>query len=245
MSGETIDMSRFRVAPPIGGVRAILPVLIAALVLQGLISQLRLDYIWSHWLFELEGGHWLLKDHWLFSAVIHTGGRRLSILLVLGCLLMFGLSFRFPWLSRHRPVLAYLSLAPLLASAAVLLGKRLSGVDCPWSLLPFGGDLPYQPLLQQLLSPGGGACFPAGHASAGYAWFALYFAAAAVWPALRLRVLLAVLMVGGLFGFAQQLRGAHFLSHDLWSLVLCWSVCALLAARMLPRRSGVEAQVAI
>ena len=32
------------------------------------------------------------------------------------------------------------------------------------------------------------------------------------------------LLAGGVFGFSQQLRGAHFLSHDLWTLATCWAV---------------------
>ncbi|MBV1790029.1 hypothetical protein KQ940_18390 [Marinobacterium sp. D7] len=35
----------------------------------------------------------------------------------------------------------------------------------------------------------------------------------------------------------QQLRGAHFFSHDLWSLMLCWYAVMLLAKLMLPERS--------
>ncbi len=238
-------MSNADLVPPVGGVRSIMPILVAALLLQWLISYFQLDYAWSRWLYEQEGGRWLLKDHWLLSDLIHTGGRRLSILLALACIGLYVLSFRLSSLRPQRWVLAYLAIAPLLASAAVLLGKRVSGVDCPWSLQPFGGDLPYLPLLQQLLAPGDGACFPAGHASAGYAWFALYFAAASIRPAMRLPMLLLVLLVGGIFGFAQQLRGAHFLSHDLWSLTLCWSVCAGLASVMLSRSSMPRMQPAL
>jgi membrane-associated PAP2 superfamily phosphatase len=36
------------------------------------------------------------------------------------------------------------------------------------------------------------------------------------------------LVAGGVFGAAQQLRGAHFLSHDLWTLATCWTVSLLL-----------------
>ena len=34
----------------------------------------------------------------------------------------------------------------------------------------------------------------------------------------------SVLLAGAglVFGSGQQLRGAHFLSHDLWSLAVCW-----------------------
>jgi hypothetical protein len=46
-----------------------------------------------------------------------------------------------------------------------------------------------------------------------------------------------VLGLGLLFGTTQQLRGAHFLSHDIWTFALCWSINALLAALILvPRR---------
>ncbi len=225
-----------------GGMRSVLPVFLSALALQGVISLFNIDFIWSRWLFEQEGGQWLLKDHWLLSEVIHNGGRELSVLLALGCILAFLLSFVLGSLRSHRYLLAYLACAPLVAAGVVSLGKQFSGVACPWSLQQLGGELPYIPLVQQLFAPSEGACFPAGHASAGYAWFALYFAAAEFWPQLRHRILVTVLFIGALFGFAQQLRGAHFLSHDLWSLVVCWSVCALLAPRLL-RRSREQAMI--
>lgn len=230
-------MSKTAISSSIGGVRTIMPVLVVAALMQGLISYFQLDYAWSHWLFMQEGGRWALKEYWLLSDVIHKGGRQLSILLAVSCISLYVASLWVAPLQAYRRVLAYLSVAPLLASALVLLGKRVSGVECPWNLQPFGGDLPYLPLLKQLIAPSEGACFPAGHASAGYAWFALYFAAAAVWPRRRVPVLLGVLCVGGVFGVAQQLRGAHFLSHDLWSLTLCWSVCAFFASLMLSRSS--------
>ena len=70
------------------------------------------------------------------------------------------------------------------------------------------------------------ACFPAGHASAGYAWMALYFFFLATRPQWRWLGLAVGIVLGLLFGVVQQLRGAHFLSHDLWTAVICWS-CAL------------------
>ena len=41
-------------------------------------------------------------------------------------------------------------------------------------------------------------------------------------------VLAIGLLAGMVFGLAQQLRGAHFLSHDVASLAVCWGVaCAV------------------
>ena len=83
------------------------------------------------------------------------------------------------------------------------------------------------------------SCFPAGHASAGYAWVALYFFFLARRPAWRWRGLAIGLIAGAVFGIAQQLRGAHFFSHDLWTLMICWSTALLLYVGMLaPRRTA-------
>jgi membrane-associated PAP2 superfamily phosphatase len=36
--------------------------------------------------------------------------------------------------------------------------------------------------------------------------------------------LLGGLTVGTLFGYAQMARGAHFLSHTVWSAGICWFI---------------------
>jgi len=69
---------------------------------------------------------------------------------------------------------------------------------------------------------GAGHCFPAGHAATGFSFLGGYFAfrdsdgrQARTWLALSL-------VAGLLLGLAQQWRGAHFMSHTLWSAVACW-----------------------
>ena len=108
--------------------------------------------------------------------------------------------------------------------------KRVSVTSCPWDLAAFGGNLPLVSHWQLGLSDGGpGHCFPAGHASAGFAWIAGWFA----WPrgSRAARVWLATALVGGLvLGVAQQLRGAHFMSHTLWTAWTCWTWAWILSA---------------
>ena len=48
-------------------------------------------------------------------------------------------------------------------------------------------------------------------------------------PVLAQAALAAVWLLGGLFGWAQMARGAHFLSHTLWSAWACWAVCSAAA----------------
>jgi len=92
-----------------------------------------------------------------------------------------------------------------------------------------------------------GVCFPAGHSSAGFAWVSLYFFALLVHPAWRWRGLAVGLVAGGVFGLAQPLRGAPFLSHDLWTLATCWAISLglyLLVQRIDARTQTVPATAA-
>lgn len=86
----------------------------------------------------------------------------------------------------------------------------------------FGGNEPYIHILQPRPSylPYS-QCFPAGHASVGYAWVALYYFLRHSRPHYRYAGLAAGLIGGAILGFTQQLRGAHFMSHDLTTLFIC------------------------
>lgn len=179
-------------------------------------------------LYALQGDHWALQSHWLTSTVLHEGGRRLSVLLGLLVLGLWIISLGNSGWQRWRRPLGTLLLSVLASTVLVSVLKFYSPLHCPWDLQRYGGTL-----ADSAHWPGtglaSGRCFPSGHASAGYAWLALYFFFAAVKPAWRWPGLVAGLAAGAVFGLAQQLRGAHFLSHDLIAALLCWGVAAGMA----------------
>jgi membrane-associated PAP2 superfamily phosphatase len=116
----------------------------------------------------------------------------------------------------------YLFTTMSVVPALIASFKHISPVDCPWDLARYGGDLPYVRTFAHHFGPTElGHCFPAGHASGGFILLAMYFAAL---PFVRspARFLLPGLLIGWIFALGQQSRGAHFLSHDLWTLALCW-----------------------
>lgn len=179
-------------------------------------------------LYAWEGGHWALQDNLITSTVIHEAGRRLSMLAWVAVLVATILAFRNPRMTLWKGPLLRLCLSVLLATVIVALMKRLTHMDCPWDLANYGGRHPYRALFAphptNIKTSG---CFPAGHAGAGYSWVALYFFFLSVKPQWR-RIGLGIGLGAGLvFGFAQQLRGAHFLSHDVWTLMICWVTASL------------------
>jgi membrane-associated PAP2 superfamily phosphatase len=180
-------------------------------------------------LYRWQGDQWALKDAWWTSQLIHKGGRDLTwavALLVMLALVRSRLDAR--WRPLGRPLL-YLLLSVGLSTGLIALLKSGTHMDCPWDLERYGGLRPFVGLFEaRPAALGNPACFPAGHAGSGYAWVALFFFMREVRPQWRWPALLTALAVGAIFGLAQQLRGAHFLSHDLWSLAISWAVASTL-----------------
>ena len=106
--------------------------------------------------------------------------------------------------------------------------KQASSSHCPWDLARYGGSAPYVRLLDALpAGVGPGHCLPAGHDSS-VLWllaFAVFFLPSR--PRMASLVFVLMLALSCAAGWLQQLRGAHFLSHTLWSV---WIACALLFA---------------
>ncbi|MET0893721.1 MAG: phosphatase PAP2 family protein [Pseudoxanthomonas sp.] len=205
------------------------------------LSTVLMGLHWDFWLadrvYAMEGHAWSLQSGYLTQDLFHVAGRQASKDAWCVVLLMAVGSLAAPSARQWSRPLAYLLLATLLSTAAVGALKHWTNMDCPWSLLRYGGNHPYYGLFASRPSLlGRGQCFPAGHAGAGYAWTSLYFFFAATRPRWRGWGLGFGLAVGLVFGIVQQLRGAHFLSHDLWALMTCWLVALALHRLMLSGR---------
>lgn len=192
------------------------------------VAQFGLDRRLAHALYTLQGGHWALRDAFLTEDVVHRIGHDLSIAAWIMILVVWTVALRRERLQAWRRPLGYLLLSVLLSTLLVSAMKAMTNMDCPWDIIGLGGDRPYISLFMP--RPDGlphGRCFPAGHASAGYAWMALYFALLTGRPRWRWYGLAVGASTGLVFGVCQQLRGAHFLSHDLWTAMVCWTVALL------------------
>jgi membrane-associated PAP2 superfamily phosphatase len=176
------------------------------------------------------------RDAWLTSTLLHDGGRWLAALVL--AVVVWDL---------YRPVLAgptraeraYWLGAVLLSLLLVPLIKRFSSTSCPWELAEFGGAARY--VWHGLLGVrdgGEGHCFPSGHAVAAFAFWGLHFQWREHRPRFARAVLVGVALLGLAFGWGQMARGAHYVSHTLWSAWLCWASCvaaALLSERVCRR----------
>ena len=182
------------------------------------------------------GKGFALQHHWLLERVLHEAWRQLFLGLYL-VLIVWAL-----WpLRRHRAGLAAMDLPRrervtlvllvALCLVAVNLVKVNSLTSCPWELQAFGGQAHHVShwALGQV-DGGSGHCFPGGHVSSALAFLSLCLPwlappdQAARNPATGLRWLITLLVAGLIAGAVQTLRGAHYPSHTLWTLLICASV---------------------
>ena len=168
-----------------------------------------------------DGHGFALRDNWFLSHIAHDGAKRLSWLLVLA--LCAGVWWPIGPLRRISMARRIeLALAPLVAGVAVSSVKAFSLTSCPWDLQAFGGVATYLSHWHLAADGGPGHCFPGGHATHGFSMLAGYFVFREVDQRLAMRWLGAALLAGLLLGLVQQWRGAHFMSHTLWTAWLCW-----------------------
>jgi membrane-associated PAP2 superfamily phosphatase len=180
------------------------------------------------WAFDPVSQHFIGSGagEWWAKNLIHGAGGRVIRIFGGVVLLVWALSFQIYALRGWRRPAGFVVLSVALSVGAVGLLKQVTNVDCPWSLADFGGLRPYVQLLADRpdFLPRA-QCFPGGHSSSGFALFALYFLTLGRSRSLARWSLGVALMVGGVFAFGQEARGAHFLSHDLWSAATAWFAC--------------------
>ncbi len=173
-------------------------------------------------LYALEGGTWALKNAWITSTIIHQTGKKFSLSIAVIILAALVISYLSKYLHRYCSEFAYLLLAAGGSSTLISILKSISHVSCAWDFSRYGGTAEYTDVYTQKVNMSGDNCFPAGHASGGYAWLAFYFLGVYKQSNWRWAGLSFALGVGLVFGISQQLRGAHFITHDLWTLAICW-----------------------
>ncbi len=172
----------------------------------------------------------VLREAWITTQWAHVWLKDLLLLLSVGLLVMFGLSYwRARWHDWRQPC-GFLLLAILLSSGAVGLLKSFSPHACPWDIQAYGGQDVYMPLFSTWQQTKLGKCFPAGHATTGFSLMAIYLLTRRAGFRYAYGYWWAAFVLGFGFGWVQMMRGAHFLSHTLWSAWWVWLVELLVFA---------------
>ena len=181
----------------------------------------------DHWFIQpwvSSDGSFPYRENWWLTTIAHNWVKYFILGIVLIYIIQFVGSFFIHTWRDKRWISGYVLLAMLCSSTLVGTLKSMSEHACPWSLAqPSSDGIMW---LSHTLSLG--KCFPGGHSSAGFGLLALFFAYHLQAPKKARLYLLAALVLGSGMGWTQMMRGAHFLSHNLWTLWFTWLVNVVL-----------------
>lgn len=215
------------------GFAALVPVLVLVLVPLAIILMVTytdIDLRLADAMYDAGRGQFPWRHAWVAEVLNHVLLKRLLVALACAIVAFTAWDAWRPWglTPLRRWQWRIVAASAILIPACIALLKQASSSHCPWDLERYGGSAPYIRLLDAL--PAGvapGHCLPAGHASSAL-WliaFAVFFMPAR--PRMASAVFVLMLAFSFAVGWLQQLRGAHFLSHTLWSV---WIACAALFA---------------
>jgi membrane-associated PAP2 superfamily phosphatase len=197
----------------------LIPALIFVLLMLLVYPHTQLDTRISDLFFDGQLYQFELKKDPVLAGLMHIWLKWLMVVIASASLLLALLSCRLTSLKAYRLSLLWVFAGMVISTAVVSIFKHYSQHDCPLALTLYGGSFP---LFDLFTSPPTGAeagrCSPAG----GFALMAFYFAFIYIKPRFSVLMLWVGLLMGLLMGLAQMMRGAHFLSHVLWSGWVVW-----------------------
>ncbi|NIE73419.1 phosphatase PAP2 family protein [Pantoea sp. Ap-967] len=127
--------------------------------------------------------------------------------------------------TRYRRDLFYVVVAFALCTTVIHYLKSHTSVYCPVETTLYGGSqarVEWYQNFRWFSEAGEGRCWPGGHASSGFTLMALYFVALRHrWQHAR-TLLVAVLLIGFVYGTTRVLQGWHFMSHTFWAGIFVW-----------------------
>ena len=165
-------------------------------------------------------GHFTERNNWYLVHLNHKVFKQLLIAVYLSFLVLWLASFKLEKLRPQRWLYGYMFVVSILSTALIGILKSQSAHACPW-------DMTEQTATGFIwnFTATHGHCFPGGHASTGFALITGFFVFRLIQPKRAWFYLIAGLLLGFMMGWGQMMRGAHFLSHNLWTgwIILCFN----------------------
>jgi len=197
--------------------------------------------------YDSQTGSWLWDKQEPIARLFFYNGPKVALILFgICCMAALVFSGRLEWAAHRRSGLVIVLLSLAIVPSVIGLLKSATNVACPSKIEQFGGDIPhvriFEPYLPSTKPEKVQRCFPAGHASGGYALFAIVFLCRSVTT--RRNAAAFAMAVGTTMGGYKMVIGDHFLSHTLVSLelsiLIVWLTSFLVFLRLPDRMDRIS-----
>ena len=190
-----------------------------------------LDIYIQNYFFQIDTNSWIInRDNPILKFIFYDGIKKLLIffaVIILFCLLFFR---KKELIKKYKMGLIIVLLSSIIVPLSVGSLKAISNTPCPKNLEFYGGDYPdikvFDSYPKEFNQKEKIKCWPAGHASGGFALMALFFLFKT--RKNQILVLILALIIAWSMGLYKMLIGDHFLSHTIVTMLLAWIIILIL-----------------
>jgi membrane-associated PAP2 superfamily phosphatase len=189
--------------------------------------------------------HWILSyELQPYKFIFYDGIKK--FLIIISVLILFSLAFYkvSSRINSYKKGIIVIVLSAIFVPAIVGGLKSNTNMPCPRDEIQYGGLYPktkvWEPFPQEVLALNHQLkCWPAGHASGGFALMSFFFLFTR--KRNRYTALGVALVVGWAMGTYKMIIGDHFFSHTFITMVLSWLII-LIIARIVKVETTTEQQ---
>lgn len=220
--------------------RQIIVTIFCLFVLFFLFEFTNIDIFVQEFFYDEVAQKWLLSHQkgGLLDTFFYTGIKK--VIIVFGVFILFLYLYSFKdsvnTLKEYRIGLLIVWLSMVMIPLIIGGLKSVSNVPCPCDFEHFGGEYPYIRVLdvmpKEIVKKF--KCYPAGHASGGFALMSLFFLFKE--QKKRFIALGIAVAIGWSMGVYKMLIGDHYMSHTVITMMLSW-VSVLIIRKTMQRHS--------
>jgi len=186
-----------------------------------------LDIVVQDLFFDFKTQQWIIdRDDRVLDFIFYSGIKKLLILVAVAILIALIFFRKKEIVNTYKKGLLIVLLSAIFIPSVVGGLKNVTNTPCPKNINHYGGSYPdlkvfdsYPSDFKQECSI---RCWPAGHASGGFALMSLFFLFKQ--SSNRKKAILFALVIGWSMGIYKMLIGDHFLSHTIITMLLAWAI---------------------
>lgn len=190
-----------------------------------------LDIFVQNFFYNFETKNWIIdKDEPILKFFFYDGIK--ALLILLGVAIFFSLIFlrKKRFVQEYKKGLIIVLLSAILVPLLIGSLKAITNTPCPCNIIHFNGTYPetkvFDSYPKDFKQKSKVKCWPAGHASGGFALMALFFLFKT--PKNQKRALIGALIIAWSMGIYKMLLGDHFLSHTIITMIMSWLIILII-----------------
>ena len=217
---------------------------ILLIVVISLFELTNLDIFIQNYFYNFDTSKWILnKNEPILKFLLYDGLKKALILFAVSILFILIFLRKNERIKKYKKGLIIVLLSAIIIPITIGSLKAVSNTPCPKNIDFFGGNYPnikvFESYPSNFVQEKKAKCWPAGHASGGFALLSLFF----LFKKRKNKILIVSFsfVLAWSMGLYKMLIGDHFLSHTIITMLIAW-IEILIIAKIIYKYKGNKSE---